>query len=852
MSRAGCAIRTDRRAAQLLGEHQQSLYRRTDRLLAALMAVQWLVATAAALWLSPRTWEGPFSQIHIHVWAALFLGGAVSFFPILLVFLYPGQVLTRCVIAAAQMVMSGLLIQLSGGRIETHFHVFGSLAFLACYRDWRVLVVATAVVAADHYLRGLFWPQSVYGILLASEWRWLEHAGWVVFEDSILVVACCRSTREMREIARRTAEIEGSEERYRAFIGQSSEGIWRLEVQHPIPIDLPEDDQLQALCRDAYLAECNHAMARMYGFASASEPVGTRLGEFLEHADPSSPEFLRAFIRSGYRLENAESHTLDQNGSPTCILHNLVGIIEEGCLVRAWGTQQNITERKLAERALRESEERFHAFMDNSPTVAFMKDAEGRLVYVNRPFEETFGTTLPEVRGKTDYDLFPSKVAEGLRATDRAVLESGEPLETHETVPVSDGQQRDWLVYKFPVRLGSGKVFLGGIGADVTERRQLEEQLRHSQKMEAVGRLAGGVAHDFNNMLAVINGYSELALNRLSPGHPLHSPLEQVHAAGERAAELTRHLLAFSRKQVLEPRLLDLNHGVARMDKMLHRLIGEDIELVTHLASAPAPVVADPCQVEQVLMNLAVNARDAMPEGGKLTIEVHEVTLEQSYGREHREVTPGSYVMLAVSDTGIGMDEVTQARIFEPFFTTKDVGQGTGLGLSTVYGIVQQSGGSICVYSELGQGTTFKIYLPRAADAPDHQRDPAREVSRGTETILLLEDEAMVRNMIRTALEASGFRVVEAASSEDAVSLCRDHRDTINLLLTDVVMPQMSGREVAEAVGRHSPDLKVLFMSGYTDDAAVRHGVLHAEAHFIPKPFSLPDLTRKLREVLDS
>jgi len=382
-----------------------------------------------------------------------------------------------------------------------------------------------------------------------------------------------------------------------------------------------------------------------------------------------------------------------------------------------------------------------------------------------------------------------------------------------------------------------------------------EKQLLQSQKLEAVGRLAGGISHDFNNLLTVILGYSDIMKRNLQEGHPLRRNVEEIVRASERAASLTRQLLAFSRKQVMQPKVFDLNTVVTDLEKMLRRMIGEDVELRVCLQSELGNIEADPVQLEQVIMNLAVNARDAMPKGGKLSIETSNVYLDESYAREHVSVLPGDYVMLAISDTGCGMDEETRQHIFEPFFTTKEQGKGTGLGLSMVYGIVRQSGGNIWVYSEEGRGTTFKIYFPRVtADAEEYKRaSQALDVPGGTETILLVEDAALVRNLARQVLETAGYRVFEAASAEAAIDLCeRINGDRIDLLLTDVVMPGMSGNEMSRILVKKQPGMPVLYMSGYTDDAIVQHGVLEAGINFLQKPFSPGALASKVREVLDA
>jgi signal transduction histidine kinase/DNA-binding response OmpR family regulator len=386
----------------------------------------------------------------------------------------------------------------------------------------------------------------------------------------------------------------------------------------------------------------------------------------------------------------------------------------------------------------------------------------------------------------------------------------------------------------------------------IAGRERAEAQFLQAQKMEAVGRLAGGVAHDFNNLLTIILGYSDLLLSGTNAADPARASLEEIKKAGERAATLTRQLLAFSRQQVLAPQVLDLNVAVANTDKMLRRLIGEDIDLVTSYGADLGRVKADPGQIEQVIMNLAVNARDAMPDGGKITIETANVHLDETYAHGHVPITPGSYVMLAVSDTGCGMDKETQARVFEPFFTTKEIGKGTGLGLATVYGIVNQSGGFIWLYSELGEGTTLKIYLPRVEEVPA-TIEPTRvrpAPHRGSETILVVEDEESLRKLVLTVVRAAGYTVLEASRGEEALRICERQPGIIHLMLTDMVMPEMSGRELAARVASLRPETKVLFMSGYTDKAVVHQGVIDEGTPFIQKPFTPDTLARKVREVL--
>ena len=393
-----------------------------------------------------------------------------------------------------------------------------------------------------------------------------------------------------------------------------------------------------------------------------------------------------------------------------------------------------------------------------------------------------------------------------------------------------------------------------GAWSDISAHKHLEDQFHHAQKMEAFGQLAGGVAHDFNNLLTIINGYSDLVLQSLPKGDPSRQLIAEIYKAGERSAGLTRQLLAFSRQQILAPQVLNLNEVVAGTDKMLRRLIGEDIRLTTTLDSEPWAVLADPGQIEPILLNLAVNARDAMPTGGRLTIETRNVQLDETYTVTHKDSRPGPHVLLSVSDTGTGMTPEIMAKIFEPFFTTKEPGKGTGLGLATVYGIVRQSGGHVGVYSEIGVGTTFKVYLPQVEEGLEDSKplSQIRKPPRGTETVLLAEYEAGVRELGSYILTECGYRVLEAIDGNEALRVAAACDGPIHLLITDVVMPGQGGRVLSEQLTERYPDLRVLFMSGYTDDAVIRHGVLREGVNFLQKPFAPLALAIKVRDVLDA
>jgi two-component system, cell cycle sensor histidine kinase and response regulator CckA len=521
------------------------------------------------------------------------------------------------------------------------------------------------------------------------------------------------------------AALRDSEARYRMFLAQSSEGIYRIEYAPPVPCHLPVDEQLALGHKCGYMAECNEAMAKIYGRSCAEELVGKPLSDFLVLNDPMTQKFMETFIGAGYRITDQESHEMDAHGLRKILRSTMMGTVIDGHWVRTWG-----------------------------------------------------------------------------------------------------------------------------ISRDVTERMHLEEQLRNAQQLEAVGRLAGGVAHDFNNILSIIMGHGELML-AMGVDERSRNGLEQIRRAAERAASLTQQLLAFSRKQVLLPKVLDLNEAVADVQKMLTRVIGEDIELIAKLHPSLASVKVDPGQVEQVLMNLAINARDAMPQGGKLLMETSNMEVDAEDGRD-LELKAGRYVMLQVTDTGHGMDAGTLGHIFEPFFTTKKMGKGTGLGLATVYGIVKQSGGSIQVESEVGRGSEFRIYLPAADGGTPKQRGPvATEVVGGSETILIVEDEPDLRELTRIFLEGYGYKVLQAASAEQAVQEADRFPERIDLLLTDVIMPGMSGRRLAEKVLSKRPQTKIVYMTGYTDDMVVQHKVLEPGVKLLQKPFSKAELALKVRSTLD-
>ncbi len=585
----------------------------------------------------------------------------------------------------------------------------------------------------------------------------------------------------------------------------------------------------------------------------ASEILGRHYSAFYPAPDVAAGKparLLRAARVHGRHEE--EGWRVRKDGSRFWAHVLLTALEDEAGRLRGFAEiTRDLTEQRRSEKLLR-------AVLNHTIDAVISIDHRGLVQTFNKTAEAVFGYAAAEVIGKNVKILMPEPYRGEHDGYIGNYLRTGVPKIIGVGGRLVQGRRKNGET--FPAELFvteftlSGERHFTGLIRDVTERTKLEEQLRQTQKMEAIGQLSGGVAHDFNNLLTVINGYAELLLGRFGPDDPARALLAGIHMAGERAGTLTRQLLAFSRRQVLAPKVLDLNAEVSDLEKMLRRLIGEDILLATVYDPALGPVKVDPSQIHQVLMNLAVNARDAMPRGGRLTIETRNVMLDEAYGRTHPGVPPGRYSMLAVSDTGTGMDEATRARIFEPFFTTKEPGKGTGLGLAVVHGIVTQSQGHIAVYSEPGHGTTFKVYFPQVREPRSSAKSHpglAPAMPRGRETVLLVEDEDAVRALARHVLRSCGYTVLEAANGKEAVHFAQSHAGPVDLLVSDVVMPHLGGRQLAERLRALRPTLKVLFTSGYTDDAIVRHGVLEAEFAFLQKPFTPSALAQKVREVLD-
>lgn len=572
-----------------------------------------------------------------------------------------------------------------------------------------------------------------------NDWEFKRKDGtlvWAEVHTRVIGENCCVAFVYDKTESKLAEEmVRRSEERYRAFIKQSSEGIWRVEFETPIPITIDVEKQIDQIYKYGFIAECNDAMARQFGYVRADDLVGKRINDFLKRKNAQHQKYLRTFIESGYNLINKETTERDKNGNKRHFVNNLLGNVEDEKLIRLWGTKQNITTAK---------------------------------------------------------------------ETEQAYLES-------------------------------------------------EEKQRQSGKVEAIGRLAGGVAHDFNNILAVIMLHVDMLKLQLPAESPVRFRIDEIKSVTDSAATMVRQLLAFGRKQTLQPNPVVLNQVVEEFNKIIGSLIGEDIEIELDLDPDLGVCFVDQHQITQVLMNLAVNARDAMPEGGKLLIGTSNIDLDR-YSKKLKTQPTGPYIQLFVSDTGIGMDKSTRHQIFEPFFTTKEAHKGTGLGLATVYGIVKQSNGFIWVESALKKGTSFAIQLPRIDKPVETEKVPetASKIPSGHETILLVEDEEQIRRAAVEVLNVLGYQVFEASSGLQALQLAELYKNPIHLLLTDVIMPRMNGRELAGKIKEIHPETTVMYMSGYTDDIISKHGVLEEDVHFLNKPFTPSILATKIREILET
>jgi PAS domain S-box-containing protein len=641
---------------------------------------------------------------------------------------------------------------------------------------------------------------------------------------------------EALALSRTFAKLTASEKRLRTLMEGAYDCIFVLDA-------------------DGRICDVNPATERFFGRPQA-DLTGTHIHQFVHPSDRArAKEQFESLLQTGH-LSREATRFARPDGS--FVVGDIsASVVDADGVHVVFGILRDVTLKVRAEEALRVSEARFTRLAESGIVGIAVADVFGDVLEANDAYLDMLGYSHEDLAaGRLAWsDLTPSEWRERDETAAAELAATGIARPWEKELSRKDGTRVPVLVGL--AMLDHPKCL--AVVSDLTDRKRAEkalhaseEQLRQAQKMEAVGRLAGGVAHDFNNALSVILSYAQIIVADLKPGDPLRADVEEIGKAGNRAAALTRQLLMFSRQNVVQPRVLDLNHVLADMDKMLQRLVGEDVDLVASRAEALGRVRVDPGAIEQVIMNLVVNARDAMPTGGRLTLETANVTLDEAYAREHVGMTAGPHVMLAVSDTGTGMDAATQARIFEPFFTTKPREKGTGLGLSTVFGIAQQSGGGVWVYSEPGNGATFKVYLPRVdADIEERVTQAFPANLDGTETILLVEDDDPVRAVAAGILRRHGYQVLPARHAGEALLVCEQHSGTIHLLVTDVVMPQLSGPELARRLAKVRPEMKVLYMSGYTDDSVVRHGVLEAKVAYLQKPLTTEGLARKVREVLE-
>lgn len=642
-------------------------------------------------------------------------------------------------------------------------------------------------------------------------------------------------TRDITERKRTEEALKYAEQKYRLIFEDAIIGIFQSTP-------------------DGRLLSANPAMAQLYGYASPEEMMADVSDVRAQlYVDPLRRDEFKRLIHEQGVVRHFEVEVYRRDGRKMWLAVNARAVQIGGVVVRYEGTFEDISDRKLLEEQLGQVEMKYRSIFENAVIGIFQSTPEGRYVTANPAMAKMLGYSSPEdlIDNVTDIGRQVYVDLERRKEFSRLMQKYGVVQHFELQAYKKDGSKM-WLAASVRAVTKNGvTIRYEGMNEDITDRKLLEGQLRQSQKMEAVGRLAGGVAHDFNNALAVITGYGDLLQLQLSSNDPLRKHAEEIAKAGRRAATLTRQLLGFSRKQVINPVVLDLNSVIDELENMLRRLIGEDIQVSFKRERRLGRVKIDPGQVEQILMNLAVNARDAMPMGGRLCIETANAELDETYARQNVYVKPGSFVMLSVSDTGSGMDKHTQAHIFEPFFTTKDPGKGTGLGLSTVYGIVKQNQGYIQVYSELGRGATFKVYFPLVEEEMQAILPTAEpSLPGGMETVLLVEDEEALRKLARTCLESRGYYVLEAAEAASATEIAQRHAGEIDLLLTDVVMPGVSGRELAHRLAELRPSLKVLYMSGYTGDLVARHGVLDPGILLLEKPFTLHSLLTKVRQAL--
>ncbi|MBI4811150.1 MAG: PAS domain S-box protein, partial [Ignavibacteriales bacterium] len=671
------------------------------------------------------------------------------------------------------------------------------------------------------------------------------------------------STQVAKAIEGKQAQeaLKQSEDRYRAFVEQSTEGIWRFESDYPISITLPEDEQVRLFYEHAYIAECNDAMAHMYGFSRASDFVGARLSEMLIPTDPRNLEILKDFIHSGYRLNNAESHEMDKHGNVKIFLNNFVGFIDNDILRVVWGTQTDVTERRHAEDLLIHSEEKYRTLFEESQDCIILSTPDGRLVDINPAGVELFGYTSKEELLKLrdasdlyfnpeDRELFISRLAQYRYVKDLEL-----------SIKRKDGEKRTVLENASAVRDVDGPIIAyRSFLRDITERKKLEDQLRQAQKMESIGTLAGGIAHDFNNILGIILGYTSLIQGGSVEPTRISQSLDIIKKAVQRGADLVRQLLTFARKGEPTFSAVNINDVINELMKMLNQTFPKTITIESNLIENPPSIVADSSQLHLALLNLCVNARDAMvedkpgsPGGGTLTLRTGVVKQSQLLSK-FPDAQAVEYISIMVKDTGVGMDEETRNRVFEPFFTTKELGKGTGLGLAVVYGVINSHHGFVDVESTKGIGTTFTLYFPaieRKPEVVETIKTTEAPISSGHETILIVEDEQMLANLLSSILSDQGYKTLVACDGQEGVDIFTANKDNIDLILSDMGLPRLGGYEMFMKIKELKPTIKAVLASGYFDLNLKKELMDAGAKDFIQKPYVPELIIKRIREILD-
>jgi len=671
------------------------------------------------------------------------------------------------------------------------------------------------------------------------------------------------STQVAKAIERKQAQeaLKASEDRYRAFVEQSTEGIWRFESDYPVPINLPEDEQIRLFYEHAYIAECNDAMAQMYGFNHASEILGTKLIDMLTPTESKNIEMLRTFIRSGYRLNNAESHELDRYGKVKIFLNNFVGFIENGSLKTVWGTQADITEQRHAEEQIIQSEEKYRKLFEESQDCIIISTPDGKLVDVNPAGVELFGydskEDLLKVQGAQDLyynpedrELFISRLSQHRYVKDLEL-----------TIKRKNGEKRIVLENSSAVKDIDGTVVAyRSFLRDITERKKLEEQLRQAQKMESIGTLAGGIAHDFNNILGIILGYATLLENGKLEQSRMAQSVEVIKKAVQRGADLVKQLLTFARKGEPAFKPVNVNEVINELIKMLTQTFPKTINIVSDLVASPPSIIADVGQLHLALLNLCVNARDAMVEDkpgspgvGTLTLKTNVVKRADMLQR-FPDAQAEEYISIMVKDTGIGMDEATKSRIFEPFFTTKELGKGTGLGLAVVYGVLNSHHAFVDVESTKGVGTTFTLYFPvleKKSEIKEEVKTETLPPNYGHETILIVEDEEMLANLLSSILKDQGYNTLIAHDGQEGVNIFQSNSDKIDLVLSDMGLPRMGGYEMFMKIREINPAVKAILASGYFDPSLKKELLEAGAKDFVQKPYVPELIIKRIREILD-